>query len=365
MKVLTIVGARPQFIKASVVSEEFEKRHDIEEILLHTGQHYDENMSGQIFDELNIRKPHYNLGANIYSSNEQVARMMLGISSVIRTVKPNLIVVFGDTNSTLAGALSASQEKISICHIEAGLRSFNRNMPEEVNRVITDHLSDVLYAPTEIAMRNLEDEGLIKISHNYGDVMYDAVLRNLEIARKKNDILSRYDLVESEYILATIHRPINTDDISNLKKIFSAFLKISKHLDVIVPLHPRTRSNLSKLDVFPEVLKSIKIIEPLSYLDILNATSQAKLIITDSGGLQKEAYFLNKYCITLRKETEWKELVEIGVNHLVDPEIESNLAAKLKFIADNVKDVSSEHKLFGDGNASKRIVKHIEKILSS
>jgi UDP-N-acetylglucosamine 2-epimerase len=310
MKVVSIVGARPQFVKAAVLSRELRKEHI--EILVHTGQHYDANMSDVFFQEMEIPKPNYNL--NIGSSNhgEQTGAMLKGIEEVLLKEKPDWCLVYGDTNSTLSGALAAVKLHIKVAHVEAGLRSFNRRMPEEINRILTDHISDLLLCPTQTAVNNLKQEGITKGVHLVGDVMYEALMWAVEKARTHSSILRDLKLTSKNYMLATVHRAENTDNPERLNNILTAFNQITDTL--IWPVHPRTRKKLIELDWQPE--KHIILIEPLGYLDMANLEENARLIITDSGGIQKEAFWMQVPCVTLREETEWVETVESGWNTL-------------------------------------------------
>lgn len=314
MKIITVIGARPQFIKAALFSEEFRIKN--EEILVHTGQHYDENMSAVFFDELKIPRPDYNLNVGSCSHGKQTARMLESIEEIIQMEKPEGLLVYGDTNSTLAGALAASKLYIPVYHVEAGLRSYNKQMPEEINRILTDHLSTLLFCPTKTAVANLRKEGITKGVINTGDIMYDTVLRNLSISNQKYDKgkwleeIGRdnedfINLTVKDYYLATIHRAENTDHPEKLTNIFKAFSKLNKK--VLLPLHPRTRKMIENLDID---LENTLIINPVGYLLMLYLTSNAYMVLTDSGGLQKEAYFLMTPCTTLRDQTEWVETLE-------------------------------------------------------
>ncbi len=360
MKIASVVGARPQFIKISPLIRAIEEynrldsREKIEHLIIHTGQHYDYLMDRVFFEELGLPEPNYNLGVGSGSHNYQTAEILKRLEEVLLREKPDLVLVYGDTNSTLGGALAASKIRIPVGHVEAGLRSFNKNMAEEINRVITDHISDYLFCPTETAVKNLKREGIEKGVYLVGDVMYDAVLYSVEIAEKKrDDVLERISLKPKEYVLATIHRAENTDDTKRLFSIFSAFKMIaSKGLKVVVPLHPRTKKSLHSLFQALEPLpSSLAIIDPLSYFEMLLIEKNARTILTDSGGVQKEAYWFRVPCVTLREETEWIETVESGWNRLAgcDPVQITELA--LDSWRGN-EDFCS----YGDGKASKRIV---------
>ncbi|MDD2393230.1 MAG: UDP-N-acetylglucosamine 2-epimerase (non-hydrolyzing) [Eubacteriales bacterium] len=354
MKLVTIVGARPQFIKASPFSAEFRKHN--QEILVHTGQHYDENMSEVFFDELSIPRPDYNLGVGSGSHGQQTAKMLEGIENILLDEKPDGLLVYGDTNSTLAGALAASKLHIPVYHVEAGLRSYNKIMPEEQNRVLTDHISDLLLCPTETAVSNLRKEGVIDGVVNTGDIMYDAVLNNISISEHKYSGGKWVDEIRGDsgsisetdkYYLATIHRAENTDDPSKLSIIFEAFASFDK--PVILPLHPRTKKLIKSIEINT---KNVIIIEPVGYLLMLYLTSNAYMVITDSGGLQKEAYFLKTPCTTLRDQTEWVETLgnEWNVLSRINAnEIRSAIRRELTCLS------YPQPKTFGDGNASIKI----------
>jgi UDP-GlcNAc3NAcA epimerase len=350
-KIITIVGARPQFIKVAPVSRIL--RQTYHEILVNTGQHYDFNMSGVFFDELNIPRPDYNLEVGSHTHGKQTGSMLTAIEEILITQKPDGVLVYGDTNSTLAGALAASKLHIPLFHIEAGLRSYNKNMPEEINRILTDHMSSLLFAPTETAVHNLALENIRSNVLMSGDVMYDAVLYNYRIAKSKFDI-SKYGLAKGSYYLCTIHRAENTDQPERLKAIVQ--LLISLEMPGILPLHPRTHKILKDQGLMDITRKQehIHLIEPISYLEMLNLEMEAKGIITDSGGVQKEAYFARVPCFTLRDETEWVETVNIGWNTLVDPfTMELNSMFKRKHMFDY------QENLYGDGNASLKIVNEL------
>jgi UDP-GlcNAc3NAcA epimerase len=316
MKIATIIGARPQFIKAAVVSRELRKLRGTEEILVHTGQHYDANMSEIFFRELEIPYPDYNLNIGSVTHGAQTGRMLEAIEKVLLTAKPDWVQVYGDTNSTLAGALAAAKLHIPVAHVEAGLRSYNRRMPEEVNRVLTDHVAEILFAPTQVAVDNLLKEGLpperIK---RVGDVMYDAALFYGSKAERESHILDRLLLAPKGYLLATVHRAENTDDAFRLQAIFDGLAEVGRDIPVILPLHPRTRAALVNCGLL-ENYHNIKLIDPVGYLDMVMLEKNAQLIATDSGGVQKEAFFYRVPCVTLREETEWTELLESGWNRL-------------------------------------------------
>jgi UDP-N-acetylglucosamine 2-epimerase len=321
MKIVTIVGARPQFIKAAPVSKAIQDHNEkgegprITEVLVHTGQHYDHGMSQIFFDELDISEPDLNLGVGSGNHGWQTGQMLVRIEEVLLAEKPDFVVVYGDTNSTLAGALAAVKLHIPVAHVEAGLRSFNREMPEEHNRVVADHCSDLLFCPTQRAVDNLAREGVTNGVHLVGDTMYDAVLQFSSIAREHSTILEDLDLEPKTYLLTTIHRPYNTDLPDNLRNILAAFAEIGEV--IVFPAHPRTTKKIDALEsaFAKEVVPgNTKMIAPVGYLDMLVLEENARLMLTDSGGMQKEAYFFGVPCITLRPETEWVETVETGWN---------------------------------------------------
>lgn len=352
MKVVTVVGARPQFIKASPVSKAIERFNQsadgetIREILIHTGQHYDYEMSKVFFEQLDLKEPDYHLCVGSGTHGWQTGEMLKRVEEVLIKEKPHIVLVYGDTNSTLAGALTAAKLHIPIAHVEAGLRSFNKRMPEEVNRVLTDYLSSNLFCPTENAVKNLAREGITNGVHLVGDVMYDALLLNLERIKEK-PVLDRLGLVSNKYILATIHRAENVDNTENLYSIVKALNSLEEI--VIFPLHPRTRKALFDIKIPAD--SHIYMIDPVGYLSMLALEKNAKLILTDSGGVQKEAYLLGVPCLTLRKETEWVETVEAGWNHLVGLELNK--------IRESIKSFSLNGyrpSIFGDGKSSEQII---------
>lgn len=342
MKILTIVGARPQFIKAAMVSrailahnqkQDTKHNNPVTEVILHTGQHYDDNMSRIFFDQMGIPKPAYNLHIGSGTHGDTTGRMLSGIEKVIMNEKPDWVLVYGDTNSTLAGALAASKLHVPVAHVEAGLRSFNKRMPEEINRILTDHVSSLLFCPTTTAVKNLANEGIVENVHHVGDVMYDAALVFGELAEKQSTILEQLSLTSKSYYLATVHRAENTDDPKRLNNIFKAFFEIAtENVPVVLPLHPRTKSALLKNGIadendslandiaFPSPVEFVNpdviAVPPVSFLDMVMIEKNAKAILTDSGGVQKEAYFHKVPCVTLRDETEWVETVEARWNVL-------------------------------------------------
>lgn len=352
--ILTIVGARPQFVKAATVSHEMRSRVGFREVFLHTGQHYDENMSDVFFKELEIPDPDFNLDIGSGTHGEQTGRMLGEIERVMIQVRPDLALIYGDTNSTLAGALAAAKLHIPIAHVEAGLRSFNREMPEEVNRVVADHLSSILFAPTDAAVRNLAREGICG-EHviQVGDVMYDAALRAAPRARLSSQILKRLRLSPGSYVLATVHRAENTDNCQRLQAILAALAQIAHWVPVVLPVHPRTRHKISEAGI-EGVLQSITTIEPLGYLDMLALEMSARVIVTDSGGVQKEAYFQRVPCVTVREETEWVELVAAGWNRLAPPSTTENIVSAVDRAM--TEKPATHGDLYGDGRTAARIV---------
>jgi len=322
MKILTVVGARPQFIKCGPVSRELRTRH--QEILVHTGQHYDYMMNKIFFEELDIPTPDYNLEIGSGSHSYQTAEIMKRLEPLLLREKPDLVLVYGDTNSTLAGAITAAKMNIELAHVEAGLRSYDNTMPEETNRVLTDHISDLLFCPTQTAVDNLAKEGITSGVYFTGDVMVDALLYAKQKSYRSK-IMDTLGLNIGEYLLATIHRAANTDNKQNLENIVNAFYQIEE--EIILPCHPRTLKQLQYFDLHNKLSAKVRIIEPLGYLDFIHLLSNARKVITDSGGLQKEAYILKVPCITLRENTEWPETLENGWNKLVGCDTSKIVAA--------------------------------------
>ncbi|MBS3186404.1 UDP-N-acetylglucosamine 2-epimerase (non-hydrolyzing) [Pseudomonas sp. PCH44] len=326
-KIVTIVGARPQFIKAAAVSREILKHPgEIEEVMVHTGQHYDPNMSQVFFDELEIPAPKYNLEVSGGGHGAMTGRMLEGIEKILLEEKPDWVLIYGDTNSTLAGALAASKLHIPVAHVEAGLRSFNMRMPEEVNRILSDRVSTLLLCPTDVAVENLAREGIVAGVHNVGDVMYDVALYYRDRARSESRILQSLGLQEGGFVLTTCHRAENTDSRERLTSILSALSQIATELPVVLPLHPRTRKLVADYGL-ESYLQGLTVVEPLSFLDMVALEQSAKVILTDSGGVQKEAFFYQVPCITMRDETEWVETIELGWNRLVGANREQILEA--------------------------------------
>jgi UDP-N-acetylglucosamine 2-epimerase len=354
MKIASIVGTRPQFVKCAPLSRLLRRRH--REALIHTGQHYDENLSEVFFDQLDIPKPDYHLEVGSGPHGEQTGQMLERVEQVLLQEKPQVAVVYGDTNTTLAGALAAAKLWIPVAHVEAGLRSFNRNMPEELNRILTDRLSALLLCPTETAVKNLKREGITRGVHNTGDVMYDAALENANKAEETSQILDQLDLRPGEYFLVTVHRASNTDDSENLSRILTALRKLN--LTVVFPIHPRTRLALEELE--PELRQDpapVRFIDPVSYLDMLALEKNASRILTDSGGVQKEAYFFEVPCITLREETEWVETLQGGWNTLVGTDPEA-IGQAVEAVLPQV----SQRKVFGNGNAAGRMADLLDQL---
>lgn len=356
MKICTIVGARPQFIKAAPVSRAICQHMGVEEVLIHTGQHYDKNMSDVFFGELEIPHPDVHLKIGSSSHGKQTGRMLEGVEQVLLEHKPDWVLVYGDTNSTIAGSLAASKLHIPVAHVEAGLRSFNKKMPEEINRILTDHVSSLLLTPTKTADINLLNEGIdaSKII-NVGDVMYDAARYFADKAESKSSILEELELQSGGYILSTIHRAENTDDPRRLNIILKAFQSVSRERPLVLPLHPRTRDIIDRLG-YSDRLEGIKVIDPVGYLDMVMLERHAALIATDSGGIQKEAFFHNVPCITLRDETEWVELIDLEWNRLAPPTDDKVLA---KIILDSVGVKGKDGSPYGDGHAADRILESI------
>ena len=347
MRIVTVIGARPQFIKASLMSSSFFKKN-INEVIIHTGQHFDKNMSDIFFNEMKIPKPKYNLKIQSLTHGAMTGRQIEEIEKILFIEKPDWVLVYGDTNSTLSGALAACKMNIQIAHIESGLRSFNKNMPEEINRILTDHLSDILFVPSSNAKNNLINEGISKIKiKNVGDIMYETSIFFADIASQKSNIIKRLNLTKKEYVLSTIHRQENTDDKKKLSDIFKG-LSFSK-LPVFMPIHPRTLKKIKEYNLTIE--KNINFIPPLGYLDMLLLEKNAGLIATDSGGIQKEAYFYQVPCLTLREETEWIELVQSGANHLCG----SNVNKIKSFINKRFTEIEFKN-LYGDGMTSSKIL---------
>ena len=374
MKLVTIIGARPQIIKSAALSRAIKKQYanEVQEVLVHTGQHYDDNMSQAFFDELQIPRPDYNLHVGSASHGVQTAHMTEGIEAILIKEQPDFIILYGDTNSTLAGAIAAAKIHVPIVHIEAGLRSFNKNMPEEINRIVCDHCSTLLFTPTKAGLENLKREGFPmdndgpytidnpKIYH-CGDIMYDNSLHFADIAEKKTDIIQHFELSDKSFVLATIHRDSNTDYPKRLNAIFNALLHLSEECQIALPLHPRTakfmKTNLAE-SLQKQILDcpNIKLLPPVSFLEMTALERHAQLVMTDSGGVQKEAYFFQKPCIILRPETEWIEIVQTGNAILADAN-ENRIIQGWAHFKDNPPTKFPE--IFGDGHAAEFILEQI------
>ncbi|MDA3909727.1 MAG: UDP-N-acetylglucosamine 2-epimerase (non-hydrolyzing) [Bacteroidales bacterium] len=352
MKILTIIGARPQFIKASAFSREANKHDNIEEVIIHTGQHFDANMSDIFFEEMGIPKPKYNLNIHSLSHGAMTGRMLEEIETILIKEKPDWVLVYGDTNSTLAGALAATKLHVKLAHVEAGLRSHNTKMPEEINRILTDRISDLLFCPTETAVKNLEHENLKqnKIIRT-GDIMYDSALYFKQFAKKPKANFN------NNFILATLHRAENTDDKTKLESIVSAINSISAETQIVIPLHPRTKEKMKHFNLSFD--KTVQSISPVGYLEMLWLLENCSMVMTDSGGLQKEAYFFQKACICMREETEWTELVEHNINQLTGSNYNKIHDAYQKFANGNN---SFPKNLYGTGDTSALILNEIQKI---
>lgn len=351
MKIAFIVGARPNFIKLAPIFDIIGRYKEIEPVIVHTGQHYDNNMSEIFFAELNIPKPDYHFKISTSTQTKQTSEIMNKLEDLFIKLKPDTVVVIGDVNSTMAGALVASKLNIKLAHIEAGLRSFNKTMPEEINRIVTDHISDVLFAPSQTAMNNLEKEGLSDKSHFTGDLMYDAVLRNFPISEKNSNILNQLNIVEKNYILVTLHRPYNVDEPQNLKSIINELSKLE--FKIVFPIHPRTRTILKENNIV--ISSNIINIEPVGYIDSLMLQKNSYKVITDSGGMQKEAFFLKTPCLTLRPETEWVETIECGANNLV------NIEKLLNLIEKPCEKILLNSDFYGDGKSAEKILNFLTK----
>jgi len=353
MKILTVIGARPQFIKASAVSRAIQAENSrgagLHEVIVHTGQHFDANMSKVFFEELSIPEPDYHLGIASLGHGAMTGRMLEAIESVLLKEKPDVMLVYGDTNSTLAGALAAAKLHVPVAHVEAGLRSFNKRMPEEVNRILTDHVSNLLFCPTQTAVDNLGREGIRSGVHLVGDVMFDVTLYYRELAAERH-ALEKWGVTDKGYALCTVHRAENTDDPARLQGILGALRDIASEIPVILPLHPRTRKIIDNMGQ-TKALRGLTVLEPLSYLEMLRLEMSAKVILTDSGGVQKEAFFHRVPCITLRDETEWVETVEMGWNVLVGADRDAIVA-----VCQPHEECFRFFKVYGEGDAEKKIV---------
>ncbi len=355
LKILTIVGARPQFVKAAALSRAL-KEQGLEEVLVHTGQHFDDNMAEIFFREMEIPRPKYNLGINSLSHGAMTGRMLEEIEKVLLAEQPGAVVVFGDTNSTIAGALAASKLHIPVAHVEAGLRSFNMRMPEEINRILTDRISDYLFCPTETAVQNLDNEGFDNFNckiENIGDVMYDVALYYSKTSAERSTIFKELGLKDKPFILATLHRQENTDDPVRLNAIISAFNNLSDTFEIVLPLHPRTKNILER----ENIELSFQPIQPVGYFDMIELLKSCSMVVSDSGGLQKEAFFFKKHCLVTRDETEWTELVDLNYNIMVGASRE-----KIEQKVFEITSSSSEfnEKPYGDGNAAEKIAAYLK-----
>lgn len=352
MKIATVIGARPQFIKAAPVSKAL-ARH-AEEVLIHTGQHFDDSMSDIFFREMRIPAPRHHLGIGGLSHGAMTGRMLEAIEAVMVAERPDCVLVYGDTNSTLAGALAAAKLKIPVAHVEAGLRSFNRAMPEEINRIVADHVSSTLFAPTATAVENLRREGIAQERIVLtGDVMYDAALAFAGIAQDHSQILEKLDLQPKSYVLATVHRAENTDDPARLRAVFHGLAEASSRHPVVLPLHPRTRAALAASGIHPP--RTLRIIEPVGFLDMVMLEKHALAVATDSGGVQKEAFFHGVPCVTLRDETEWVELLELGVNRLAPPRNGADIARAIAAALETPPALFQRREVYGSGDAAEKI----------
>ena len=354
MKILSVIGARPQFIKASVVSNAL-KTMGVSEFLVHTGQHFDENMSKVFFDEMGISNPQANLGVSGGTHGAMTGEMLIEVEKLMIEQKPDWVLVYGDTNSTLAGSVAASKLTIPCAHVEAGLRSDNRKMPEEINRILTDHASDLLFAPTEVANQRLLSEGIAeKKIVRTGDVMLDAALTFGKVAQERSTIVKDLALEEKPFALCTLHRAENVDHLTTLKWIVEELNQVSKTIHLVLPLHPRTRAKLEEFSLFEKLSSNIRLTDPKGFLDVLSLQQSSSIIITDSGGMQKEAFFQKKPCVTVRTETEWVELLNNGHNRLAKPMVDP-ISQKVDEALNATLNWSDE--LYGNGQSSKIIAK--------
>lgn len=359
MKIVSVIGARPQFIKSAMVSKALCAYDSIAQVVIHTGQHYSPDMSDVFFSDLQLAPPAYNLHVGSGTHGEQTGTMMIGIEKILFEEKPEWVMVYGDTNSTLAGALAAAKLNIRVAHVEAGLRSFNRGMPEEINRKLTDHLSQLLFTPTKTAEENVQREGIAADAVcTVGDVMYDAALYYAKQSQERQVVMKKHRLQRKQFILASIHRAENTDDPTRLRSIMCALMEVAKEMPVFLPLHPRTRRALLHLGLLQEVETKLQVSMPVGYLDMCAVEQQAKLIVTDSGGVQKEAYFYETPCVTLRDETEWVELVETGWNLLISPNSTKDMVAGIHHRLQNTT-MRCRVPLYGDGQAATKIVRKL------
>lgn len=360
MKILTVIGARPQFIKAIAFSRVAAAADGVEEVLLHTGQHYDDNMSGVFFRDLGLPEPKYRFDIGGGTHGHMTGRQLAAIEDALVAEKPDVCLVYGDTNSTLAGALAAAKLHIPVAHVEAGLRSFNRRMPEEINRVMSDHLATWLFAPTQTAVDNLAREGIAgdKV-HLVGDVMYDVARLIIDEPARRTDIVGRLGLTPRNYAVSTLHRQENTDDLTRLVAILSALADLTETMPVVLPIHPRTRKTVAAMPQAAAALDRLTIVDPLGFFDMATLLSQARLAVTDSGGLQKEAFFYRVPCVTVRDETEWVELVHLGWNRLPAAIDTPAIAAAIRAALD--APAGADVQPYGDGNAAGAILNRLSR----
>ena len=367
-RILIVAGARPQFVKAGVLLSAMTTRGSFEPLLVHTGQHYDEGLSEIFFSELELPPPTHHFVVPASPVGAQLASMITQLEAAITSERPDCIVVIGDTNSTLAGAIAANKAQVRLAHVEAGLRSFDRSMPEENNRIIADHLADLLFAPTDAAVQNLHREGLENGVHQVGDVLFDAALHFQEVAMRKTGRFEELELHTEEYVLATVHRAATTDNIDTLTAVFEGLMRVSDQYPVVLPLHPRTKAALKRADLLDSVIKRLTVIEPVGFLDMIKLESHALHIATDSGGVQKEAYFLRKPCSTLRDTTEWVELLDLGWARLTAPTSAEQVATSvLTHIADGPPDsIMADGSLspYGKGDSAVRMCCLIESMVA-
>jgi len=356
VKIVTVVGARPQFIKAAAVSRVIRDQYigQIEELLVHTGQHYDANMSKVFFEDLDIPEPKFNLEISGAQHGAMTGRMLEGLENILIAEKPDWVLIYGDTNSTLAGALAAAKLHIPVAHVEAGLRSFNMKMPEEINRILSDRVSTKLFCPTQAAVDNLKAEGIANGVHNVGDVMYDVALFYKKVAAERSKIRQQLGIEGGPFALATCHRAENTDDTARLTEILKGLSAISREMPVILPLHPRTRKIIDQYGL-QGLLDQIIVIEPLAFLDMVTLEQTASVILTDSGGVQKEAFFYGVPCITMRDETEWVETVELGWNTLVG----ASAAAIEQAFMESKNITEPQAPVYGEGKAAQKILNNL------
>jgi UDP-GlcNAc3NAcA epimerase len=358
-KIFTVIGARPQFIKAAAVSKAVAQTDSVSEVLVHTGQHYDSNMSDVFFEELDISRPKHNLGIGGGTHGQNTGRMLEKLEELMQLEKPDTVLVYGDTNSTLAGALAAVKLHIPVAHVESGLRSYNMGMPEEVNRILTDRISRWLFTPTKTAAENLKREGFANVQIcPVGDVMYDVALLYGERVKAGTGLMARLGLQEKSYVLATIHRAENTDHPGRLEAIVDALIIASKSLPVVWPLHPRTRAALKQIGRLDTIAKTVRLIDPVGYLEMVQLEKFAGLITTDSGGVQKEAFFYRVPCVTLRDETEWVELIDSGWNRLASPNNKEEIICVMQLA---LKSQGENIQPYGDGCAALKILNYINK----